>query len=41
LAFCFLNVNDPDVQENGVAIPNAFPGTHHCLVAQIAYARKL
>jgi len=34
---CFLNVNDPNVQENGVAIPNALPGTHHCLVAQIAY----
>jgi len=35
---CFLNVNDANVQVNGVAIPNAFPGTHHCLVAQIAYA---
>jgi hypothetical protein len=35
---CFLNVNDPNVQVNGVAIPDAFPGTHHCLVAQIAYA---
>ena len=36
---CFLNVNDGSVQVNGVAIPNAFPGgTHHCLVAQIAYA---
>ena len=35
---CFLNVNDGSVQVNGVAIPNAFPGgTHHCLVAQIAY----
>jgi hypothetical protein len=35
---CFLNVNDGSVKVNGVAIPNAFPGTHHCLVAQIAYA---
>jgi hypothetical protein len=35
---CFLNVNDSDVQVNGVAIPNSLPGTHHCLVAQIAYA---
>jgi hypothetical protein len=35
---CFLNVNDANVLVNGVAIPNALPGTHHCLVAQIAYA---
>jgi hypothetical protein len=36
---CFLNVNDGNVQVNGVALPNAFPGgTHHCMVAQIAYA---
>ena len=36
---CFLNVNDGSVSVNGVAIPNAFPGgTHHCLVAQIAYS---
>ena len=34
---CFLNVNDGSVLVNGVAVPNAFPGTHHCLVAQIAY----
>jgi hypothetical protein len=35
---CYLNVNDGSVSVNGVAIPNAFPGgTHHCLVAQIAY----
>ncbi len=35
---CFLNVNDGSVKVNGgVIIPNAFPGTHHCLVAQIAY----
>jgi hypothetical protein len=35
---CYLNVNDPNVVVNGVEVPNAFPGTHHCLVAQIAYA---
>lgn len=35
---CFLNVNDPNVNVNGVEVPNAFPGTHHCLVAQIAYS---
>jgi len=35
---CFLNVNDPYVKVNNVAIQNAFPGTHHCLVAEIAYA---
>ncbi len=34
---CFLNVNDAGISVNSVAIPNAFPGTHHCLVAQIAY----
>ncbi len=35
---CYLNVNDGSVSVNGVAIPNAFPGgSHHCLVAQIAY----
>ncbi len=34
---CFLNVNDGAVSVNGIALPNAFPGTHHCLVAQIAY----
>jgi hypothetical protein len=34
---CFLNVNDGSVLVNGIAIPNALPGTHHCLVAQIAY----
>jgi hypothetical protein len=35
---CYLNVNDGSVSVNRVAIPNAFPGgTHHCLVAQIAY----
>ena len=35
---CFLNVNDGSVLVNNVKIPNALPGTHHCLVAQIAYA---
>ena len=35
---CFLNVNDPSVTVNGTPIWKAFPGTHHCLVAQIAYA---
>jgi hypothetical protein len=35
---CFINVNDASVQFNNVAVPLAFPGTHHCLVAQIAYA---
>jgi len=35
---CYLNVNDPNVSVNKVEVPNAFPGTHHCLVAQIAYA---
>lgn len=34
---CYLNVNDP-ATVNGTGIPYAFPGgTHHCLVAQIAY----
>jgi hypothetical protein len=35
---CFLDVNDPGVKFNNVAVPNAFPGTHHCIVAQIAYS---
>lgn len=34
---CFLNVNDANVKVNNVPIPDALPGTHHCLVAQIAY----
>jgi hypothetical protein len=34
---CFLNVNDGSAVVNGVSIPNALPGTHHCLIAQIAY----
>jgi hypothetical protein len=35
---CYLNVNDPSVSVNNVKVPLAFPGTHHCLVAQIAYS---
>jgi hypothetical protein len=36
---CFLDVNDSGRQVNGVSVSQAFPGgTHHCLVAQIAYA---
>ena len=35
---CFLNVNDPNLQVNGTPIWKAFTGTHHCLVAEIAYA---
>ncbi|WP_158014458.1 InlB B-repeat-containing protein [Ralstonia solanacearum] len=36
---CFLDVNDSSRQVNGVSVSQAFPGgTHHCLVAQIAYA---
>jgi hypothetical protein len=35
---CYLNVYDPTNTYNGVAITNGLlPGTHHCLVAQIAY----
>ena len=35
---CYLDVNDPGNVVNGTPIWKAFPGTHHCLVAQIAYA---
>lgn len=35
---CFLNVNDPNNVVNGLVIPKSLPGTHHCLVAQIAFA---
>ncbi len=36
---CFLNVNDTSVKWNNVEVPYAFPGgTHHCLVAEIAYS---
>ncbi len=34
---CFLNVNDSNFVVNGLVIPESLPGTHHCLVAQIAY----
>jgi hypothetical protein len=35
---CFLDVNDSSRVVNGVSVSQAFPGgTHHCLVAQIAY----
>jgi hypothetical protein len=35
---CYLNVNDPNLVVNNQVVPLAFPGTHHCLVAQIAFA---
>ncbi len=36
---CFLDVNDSSRLVNGISVSQAFPGgTHHCLVAQIAYA---
>ena len=35
---CYLDVNDPANVVNGKQIWNAFPGTHHCLVAEIAFA---
>ena len=35
---CFLNVNDPNNVVNGAVVPLDLPGTHHCLVAQIAYS---
>jgi hypothetical protein len=35
---CYLNVNDPSYAPNGVPVWKAFPGTHHCLVAQLAYS---
>jgi len=34
---CFLNVYSNTLTVNGVIIKQAFPGNHHCLVAQIAY----
>jgi hypothetical protein len=35
---CFLDVNHSSRLVNGVSVSQAFPGgTHHCLVAQIAY----
>jgi len=35
---CYLDVNDPGNVVNGTPIWQAFPGTHHCLVAEIAFA---
>jgi hypothetical protein len=35
---CFLNLYDQSLTVNGVQVVKAFPGSHHCLVAQIAYA---
>ncbi|MGB9236847.1 MAG: hypothetical protein WCC04_20755 [Terriglobales bacterium] len=34
---CFLNLYDPNNQFNNQQIQTYLPGTHHCLVAQIAY----
>lgn len=34
---CFLNVYDPANVVNGSAVQSLLAGTHHCLVAQIAY----
>jgi hypothetical protein len=35
---CYLDVNDPSNVVNNKPTWQAFPGTHHCLVAEIAYA---
>ena len=35
---CYLDVNDPGNVVNSTPIWQAFPGTHHCLVAEIAFA---
>ena len=35
---CYLDINDPGNVVNGTPIWQAFPGTHHCLVAEIAFA---
>jgi hypothetical protein len=35
---CYLDVNDAGNVVNGTPIWQAFPGTHHCLVAEIAFA---
>lgn len=34
---CFLNVYDPSNTVNGTPVRMVLPGTHHCLVAQLAY----
>jgi len=35
---CFLDLYDTQLLVNGVAVATLFPGTHHCLVAEINYA---
>jgi Listeria-Bacteroides repeat domain (List_Bact_rpt) len=35
---CFLNLYDDSFIVNGQDVRKSFPGTHHCLVAEIAYA---
>lgn len=35
---CYLDLNDPGNVVNGTPIWQAFPGTHHCLVAELAFA---
>ena len=34
---CFLNFYDPANTVNGQQVQALLPGTHHCIVAQIAY----
>jgi hypothetical protein len=34
---CFLNIYDPTNTVNGVPLQSLLTGTHHCIVAQIAY----
>jgi hypothetical protein len=34
---CFLNFYDPNNQIDGQQVQTRLPGTHHCIVAQIAY----
>ena len=34
---CFLDVYDVNLTVNGAPVVKAFPGDHHCLVAEIAY----
>jgi len=35
---CFLNLYDDSFTVNGVDVKQTYPGTHHCLVAELAYA---
>jgi hypothetical protein len=35
---CFLNVYDASFVVNSQEVKKSFPGTHHCLVAEMAYA---